>query len=93
MKVAIIGAGLIGKKRAYALDKQDKLICVCDTDVNKAEELAASYNAKFTNDYRDILSNEIVETVFISVINKYTLPIAVVCLKKGKNILKKGFKN
>jgi len=87
MKVAIIGAGLIGKKRAYALDKQDKLICVCDTDVNKAEVLAASYNAKSTNDYRDILSNEIVETVFISVINKYTLPLAVVCLKKGKNIL------
>lgn len=87
MKVAIIGAGLIGNKRATALDKQDELISVCDTDIINAEELAASYNADSTKDLRAILSNEIVETVIISVINKYTLPIAVACLEKGKNIL------
>ena len=87
MKVAIIGAGLIGKKRASALDKQDKLISVCDNDIKNAKDLASSYSADFTNDNRDILSNDIIETVIISVINKYTLPLAVKCLENGKNIL------
>jgi predicted dehydrogenase len=87
MKVAIIGAGLIGNKRASVLDKQDELISVCDKDLKKAENMAVSYNAHSTNDYHEILTNESVETVIISVINKYTLPFAVESLKYGKNIL------
>ena len=87
MKVAIIGAGLIGNKRACALETQDELIIVCDKDLKKAEDLATSFNADYTDNYQDILSNEIVETVIISVINKYTLPLAVASLENGKNIL------
>jgi len=87
MNIAIIGAGLIGNKRASALDKRDELIIVCDNDSKKAEDLAASYNAESTDNYHKILSNETVDSVIISVINKYTLPLAVACLESNKNIL------
>jgi len=39
MKVAIIGAGLIGNKRAQALDENDSLIIVCDKNDKKAQKI------------------------------------------------------
>ena len=38
MNVAIIGAGLIGGKRAAALNKRDKLLVICDIDLKTAKE-------------------------------------------------------
>lgn len=43
MNVAIIGCGLIGKKRAKAL-QGDALVAVCDTDESRARGLAAEFS-------------------------------------------------
>ena len=87
MKVAIIGAGLIGNKRAQALDENDSLIIVCDNNDKKAQELAVDYGADFTENYIDVSRNKAVDVVIISVINKYILPIAIEMLENGKHIL------
>jgi len=87
MKVAIIGAGLIGNKRAQALDENDSLIIVCDNNDKKAQELAVDYGADFTENYIDVSRNKAVDVVIISVINKYILPIAIEMLENGKYIL------
>ena len=54
MKVAIIGAGLIGNKRAYALDENDSLIIVCDKDNKKAQKLAERYKTNHTDDNKNV---------------------------------------
>ena len=87
MKLAIIGAGLIGNKRAQALDENDSLIIVCDNNDKKAQELAVDYGADFTENYIDVSRNKAVDVVIISVINKYILPIAIEMLENGKYIL------
>lgn len=87
MKVVIVGAGLIGNKRASALDKEDKLVAVCDTYLNSAKILAEKYNAVFTDDLQDIAHLNGIDVAIISVVNKYISPIAIDMLKSGKNVL------
>jgi predicted dehydrogenase len=87
MKIVIIGSGLIGIKRARALDNNDDLFVVCDKDLKKAQELAVDYGADFTENYIDVSRNKAVDVVIISVINKYILPIAIEMLENGKHIL------
>ena len=55
MKVAIIGAGLIGNKRAQALDENDSLIIVCDINKDSAKKLANKFSANYTDNIYDII--------------------------------------
>jgi len=87
MNIAVIGAGLIGNKRARALGKDDNLIIVCDTNIKRAKEMAFLYGIDYTDDINDVSTNKIVDIAVISVINKYILPIAVKMLKSKKHIL------
>ena len=52
MNVAIIGCGLIGRKRALSMPPSVNIHTVCDTDVNQGEKLAKEVNANFTSDYK-----------------------------------------
>ena len=45
MKIGIVGAGLIGKKRAASLNDSDKLYYVCDINKPQAKSLAKQYSA------------------------------------------------
>ena len=76
MNVAIIGAGLIGNKRAASLDKSDKLVIVCDKESYQAKHLANKYSVISTQKVEDIIDSEI-DIVIISVVNKYAMEIAV----------------
>ena len=49
MNVAIIGAGLIGRKRAAALNKHDKLLVIGDIDLKSAKNLASEYSCLHTD--------------------------------------------
>ena len=40
MNIAIIGCGLIGKKRAENIPEGHKLVAICDTDKNNADKAA-----------------------------------------------------
>ena len=44
MKVAIIGCGLIGRKRALALGDDDLLVGCSDTDIKIAQDFASFFN-------------------------------------------------
>ena len=39
MNIAIIGCGLIGKKRAENIPEGHKLVAICDTDKNNADKI------------------------------------------------------
>jgi len=87
MKVAIVGAGLVGSERASALGVNDKLVMICDTNVNAAKVLSSKYHATFTSDYRQVAENRGIDVAFISVINKFATPISIEMLKSGKHVL------
>ena len=84
MKIAIIGCGLIGHKRAKLLDN---VHIACDININAAKKLANLFsNCIATNNIQDIVNSD-VDVVFISVANSFLVPIASEIATCGKHIL------
>ena len=87
MNVAIIGAGLIGKKRASSLEKNDFLSIVCDINEVFAKELAHEFSTNCTGNIKDIINNSNIDTVVVSVVNKFAAELTTDMLLSGKNVL------
>ncbi len=89
MNIAIIGAGLIGGKRAAALDHfpEDTLRVVCDVDLARAQELAGRHGAEAVADWHDAVQRDDVDIVVNAAINAVLEPITVAALAAGKHVL------
>jgi len=87
--VGIIGAGLIGNKRADAIVNtgRGKIIIVADIDENRAQDFAHKYDCYATRDWKDVVSDNKVNIVIVSVINKFLAPISIAALEKRKHVL------
>src|SRR5665647_3161197 len=90
VKVGIIGAGLIGKKRAAALaDLPDRstLVAVCDVDGERARQLAGVYGVEAYENWTDLLGRNDVDAVVVATPNCYLSEIAVAALSSGRHVL------
>ncbi len=87
LKVGIIGAGLIGGKRAKALLPGDKLTWVCDVSLDRAKALADSYQAKSTTEPKELLASSDVDVVIVATSNKSIPELSLLALKHGKHLL------
>ena len=87
MNVAIVGAGLIGKKRAASLKKNDRLLIICDINEIIAKKSAHEFSTNYTDNVKDIINNSNIDIVIISVINKYAAQITTDMLLSGKSVL------
>src|SRR3989344_9151250 len=95
MNIAIIGAGLIGNKRATALPKGSKLVTVCDINEERASQLANQFKANISRDWRNVVKDPKVDVVIVSTTNNLLSPIAAKAISNGKHVLleKPGAKN
>ncbi len=87
MKVAIIGCGLIGRKRALALSSDDKLVACCDSNEEIGVNFAKQFSAIPFEDYKELLTKVECDTVIVAVVNKFAGEIVVSALEKGKHVL------
>jgi predicted dehydrogenase len=87
MRVGIIGCGLIGRKRALALDKKDELAGCCDTNSTIGKKFAQDFKCKFYPDYKKLIDDSNCEAVVVAVVNKYIKEIVIYALKKGKHVI------
>jgi predicted dehydrogenase len=87
MKVAIIGCGLIGRRRAMALDEEDSLIACCDTSEAAAKKLAEDFSCGCFTDHKSLLSEVDFDIAVVAVVNKYAKQIVVDCLRSRKHVL------
>ena len=87
MKIAIIGCGLIGRKRANALGSDDQLVACCDTDERILNEFSKEFKCKPFSNYIDLLKNTECKIVIVAVVNKFVKDIVILALKKGKYVL------
>jgi predicted dehydrogenase len=90
LSFAIIGCGLIGKKRAAALSKMGsvKLAYACDLDATRAADLARSYDGcQPSTDFHKVLADPGVDAVIIATLNGALAPIARETLLAGKHVL------
>jgi predicted dehydrogenase len=87
---AIIGCGLIGKKRATALSKHPgaRLQLVCDLDLQRAVEAAKiSPGCATETDFQRTIADPAVNAVIVSTLNASLVPIALAAIKAGKHVL------
>jgi len=95
MNIAIIGAGLIGKKRALNLPSGINLKYVCDVDTDKGKIFAEEFKCEYISSWKDIVSDSSIDAVFIATTHNALAEIAVAAIKKGKHIFveKPGARN
>src|SRR5690242_15865056 len=88
MRVAIIGCGLIGQKRAKALPADVKLAAVADLNHSRAQQLAALYSGcEVEPDWRSCVARPDVEVVLVSTVNAALAPITRAAVAVGKHVL------
>ena len=87
MKISIIGCGLIGRKRAIALEKDDILVSCCDINEDIGKKFSSDFNCKYYKSYKKLLKNSDSDVIIVSVINKYSKKIVLECLNHDKHVL------
>lgn len=88
---AIVGCGRIAQNHYNAAKDNDmNVVACCDLDLEKAKKFAEKNNINYyTNDYKDILNNEIVDSVSICTDHKSHVEIAKDFLNKKNIIIEK----
>jgi predicted dehydrogenase len=90
MRVGIVGAGLIGRKRAEAvaaLPRIMKVVAVCDVDPERTDALARLHGAAAYRDWRDLVGSDSLDAVIIATPNKFLKEIALAALSGNKHVL------
>jgi predicted dehydrogenase len=84
---AIIGCGLIGRKRAASLPP-GQLRYACDLDAGRAAALAQTApGCAAITDYLAALADPAVQAVIVSTLNGSLAPIALAAVRAGKHVL------
>ncbi len=86
MRAAIVGCGLIGRKRVASLPAGTVTVC-CDTQADRAEHLAASAGAEASTDWQATVRRGDIDAIFIATIHDQLAPIALEAAAAGKHIL------
>jgi predicted dehydrogenase len=87
MRISIIGCGLIGNKRAKALEHHTLVSCA-DTHINRAQALAALHpDCSATTDWRAAATRQDVDAVIVSTTNDVLVPASLAAVQAGKHVL------
>ena len=84
--VAIVGCGVIGRKRAAALDGA-RLVACADTAPDRAVELARSAHGAIAEDVETAVNHPDVDIVIVATTNDALTPVAIAALNAGKHVL------
>jgi predicted dehydrogenase len=86
-RVAIVGCGLVGTKRARALG-DSRLVAVADSDPQRARRLAEESSGCATEeDWRAAVSRPDVDVVIVATTNDNLAPVALAAVEAGKHVL------
>lgn len=87
LRVAIVGCGLIGHKRARALG-DSQLVAVADTNLERAQQLAAQFPpCEATNDWQALVARPDVDVVIVATTNDALTPVSLAAVQHGKHLL------
>lgn len=89
LTVGIVGAGLIGKRRAKVVqqDSQAKLLWIADTNATTAEAAAQELSTVSFTDWKKAIQSEPPDVVIVSTPNFLLAPIAIFAMRSGSHVL------
>lgn len=87
--VAVIGCGLIGRRRAEtaARDERSAVRVVVDTDAARASELAAEYGAEASAEWEAAIGRPDIDLVVVATPNGHLAEIGCAALRQGRHVL------
>jgi predicted dehydrogenase len=85
MRLAIVGCGLIGAKRAAAASSHE-IVVVCDRDQARADALAQKTGARAVTDWREAVSAE-VDAVIVATTHDQLAAISRGAVEAGRHVL------
>lgn len=86
ISIGIIGAGLIGKKRALSLPQGATLKIVCDIDKERAHDMAKTFHCAATTDWHVVVADPEIQAVFICTSNNLLAPFARDAIQMRKHV-------
>jgi predicted dehydrogenase len=87
MRVAIVGCGRMGHRRAEAL-VGSTLVVVADPDAGRARDLAARFpGCQSHTDWRAVVSRGDVDAVIVATTNDALVPVTLAAVECGKDVL------
>jgi len=86
LRVAIVGCGFIGEKRARSLSAGSLSVC-CDTDLRRATALATNEQAKVETDWRRAVVRDDVDIVIVATTHDLLAEITTAAVVAGKHVL------
>jgi predicted dehydrogenase len=88
MNYAIIGCGLIGKKRLAGLPPGSKLAVACDTNLARAEELVKiAPTGRAMTDFKQAVADPQVDAVIVATINSALAEVSAAAIRAGKHVI------
>ena len=81
-RVAIVGCGLVGRKRAAALGDAQLVACA-DIDSERARALGAEWSVN----WREVIARDDVDIVVVSTFNSLLAEVSIAALDAGKHVL------
>jgi len=88
MNYAIIGCGLIGKKRLNGLPAGSKLAVACDTNLSRAEELVKlAKTGHAVADFKPAVAAPEVNAVIVATVNAALAEVSAAAIRAGKHVL------
>jgi predicted dehydrogenase len=88
MNYAIIGCGLIGKKRLAGLPAASKLVVACDNNLSRAEELVKLAKAgRAVANFNQAVADPQVDAVIVATINAALAGVSAAAIRAGKHVL------
>lgn len=88
LRVGIVGAGVIGARRAEIIQTTGKgrVVAVAETNFARAVEFAKRYGCEIAKNWQELVRRNDIEAVIIAVPNKFVKPIALAAFKNGKHV-------
>jgi len=88
MNYAIVGCGLIGKKRLAGLPSGSRLAVACDTNLARAGELVKlAKTGRAVADFKEAVADAQVDAVIVATINAALAEVADAAIRAGKHVL------
>jgi len=86
LNVGIIGCGLIGEKRARALENLVKIVSCYDTNIIRSNSFTLKFNCKNVKNVNEIFDNESIDVIFIATTHDSLADFAEKSIESGKHV-------
>lgn len=88
MNYAIIGCGLIGKKRLAGLPAGSRLVEACDTNLARAEELVKlAQTGRAVADFKLAVADPQVDAVIVATVNAALAEVSAAAIRASKHVI------